>query len=46
MTSAWQGDAPNPVMAYDPGYPTNSSGTIYLLCNCARVPTNFFGFRL
>ena len=46
MTSAWQGDAPNPVMAYDPGYPANSSGTVYLLCNCSRESTNWLGFRL
>ena len=46
LTNAWQGDAPNPVMAYDPGYPANSSGTVYLLCNCSREPTNWFGFRL
>ena len=46
MTSAWQGDAPNPVIAYDPGYPTNSGGTVYLLCNCSRESTNWLGFRL
>jgi hypothetical protein len=46
LTNAWQGDAPNPVMAYDPGYPANSGGTVYLLGNCSREPTNWFGFRL
>ena len=44
MTSAWQGDAPNPVICYDPG--AGASGTIYLLCNCSREPANWYGFRL
>jgi hypothetical protein len=47
ITSTWQGDAPNPVMAYDPGYPTGSSnGTVYLLANCSREPATWMGFRL
>jgi hypothetical protein len=46
-TNAWTGDCPNPVMAYDPGYPVGSSyGTVYLLANCSRELTNWIGFRL
>jgi len=40
-----QGDAPNPAMTYDPNYPSNSSGTVYLLGNSSREPGNT-GFRL
>jgi hypothetical protein len=40
-----QGDAPNPAMTYDPNYPSNSSGTVYLLGNSSREPGNN-GFRL
>jgi hypothetical protein len=46
LTNSWYGDAPNSAMAYDPSYPSNSYGTIYLLANCSREPTNYMGFRL
>ena len=42
--SQWNGDGPNPVMAYDPGY-----GTVYLLANCSRSTSpdyTWVGFRL
>jgi hypothetical protein len=40
-----QGDAPNPAMTYDPSYPSNSSGTVYLLGNSSREPGST-GLRL
>ncbi|HXP62109.1 MAG TPA: hypothetical protein VN829_16550 [Dongiaceae bacterium] len=46
QTNAWTGDAPNPAMAYDPGYPTGPNGTVYLLANCSREPATWMGFRL
>ena len=46
QTNSWTGDAPNPAMAYDPGYPTGANGTVYLLANCSREPATWMGFRL
>ena len=46
LTNTWKGDALNPVMTYDPNYPSNSSGTVYLVANPSREPVSWYGFRL